>query len=72
MPAHVTPHIEQTNKVIAEPAAKIREAPPIRVTIGRVEVRAIMAPPASPRAVRRPRPALSLEDYLKQREGGKR
>jgi hypothetical protein len=71
-PAPLTPHIELTKRVASEPTAKIREAPLIRVTIGRVEVRAIMAPPPPPRAARRPRPALSLEDYLKQREGGKR
>ncbi len=69
--APLTPHIELTKRVASEPAAKIREAPPIRVTIGRVEVRAIMAPPAPSRAARRPRPALSLADYLNQSEGGK-
>lgn len=45
----------------------------IRVTIGRVEVRAIM-PPAPPTRAKPalPGPALSLEDYLKQRNEGKR
>jgi len=50
-----------------------RSSPPptIRVTIGRVEVRAIM-PPAPPTRTKpaRPGPALSLEDYLKQRNRG--
>jgi hypothetical protein len=49
-----------------------KPAPPIRVTIGRIEVRAIM--PAKESAVRtppnRPHPALSLDEYLKQRNGG--
>jgi len=48
--------------------------PIIRVTIGRVEVRATLSstqiPPAPPRSVHQA--GLSLEDYLKQREGGKR
>jgi hypothetical protein len=44
--------------------------PSVQVNIGRVEVRATFAPPS---AVRRPRPApaLSLDDYLKQRENGR-
>ena len=51
------------------------EAPTIRVTIGRIEVRAKQAAGqnVAPRAARaRPRPALSLDDYLKQRAGGRR
>ncbi len=48
-------------------------APTIRVTIGRIDVRAVTpAPPAAPAPMRTQRamPALSLEDYLKQRNGG--
>lgn len=42
--------------------------PTIRVSIGRVEVRAIMpAPPAPKVAPVRPHPTVSLNDYLKQR-----
>lgn len=46
--------------------------PTIRVTIGRVEVRAVMppAPQAKPRAMHAPK--LSLDDYLRTRNGGKR
>ena len=48
-------------------------APTIKITIGRVDVRAIMPAAPAPRpAPARPSPALSLEDYLKQREGGRR
>ncbi len=48
-------------------------APIVRVTIGRVEVRAHFPCAPSVPVARRPRPpALSLEDYLKQRSGGKR
>ena len=42
-------------------------APVIQVTIGRVEVRAVMAPPSPPRPA--PRPRLSLDDYLRQSRG---
>lgn len=42
-------------------------SPTIRVSIGRVEVRAIMPTPTPKAAPVRPRPAVSLNDYLKQR-----
>ncbi len=62
-----------------EPAAPPREpaAPPhpprITVTIGRVEVRAVPppSPPARPRPPS-PAPKLSLDEYLRRREGGTR
>lgn len=44
------------------------EPPVIHVTIGRVEVRAIM-PPATPKVAPPAAPKLSLEEYLKQRNG---
>jgi len=50
-------------------------APTIRVAIGRIEVCAIMPPPAAParqKTPARPGPLLSLDDYLKQRNGGQR
>ena len=52
----------------AEPAA-----PAIHVTIGRVEVRAVSAPaePARPRERKAP-PLLSLDQYLRQRNEGRR
>jgi hypothetical protein len=41
--------------------------PTIRVTIGRIEVRpAAPALPPAARPASRPRPALSLDDYLKR------
>jgi len=52
---------------ITEPAV----APTIRVTIGRIDVRAVMPTPGRPRS--KPaerRPALLLDEYLKQRSGG--
>lgn len=50
---------------------KSSSTPTIQVNIGRVDVRAIMPTPASPtrKAPARPSLALSLEDYLKQRNG---
>lgn len=54
-------------------ASPVSAAPIIRVTIGRVDVRAQFpaAPPAPTSRSQRPL-ALSLEDYSKQRAGGKR
>ena len=49
----------------------LTSAPVIRVTIGRVEVRAIQPPAAVPKA-KPASPKLSLEDYLGKREGGPR
>lgn len=48
--------------------------PSIKITIGRVDVRAVMTPaPANPRVVsNRSQQTLTLQDYLKQREQGKR
>lgn len=47
--------------------------PTIRVTIGRIEVRAVSTPPAqAPRQRRKSRPSLSLDDYLKQRASDQR
>ena len=56
------------------PKAMRKPAPTIQVTIGRIEVRAITlpAPPAPRFKPARPGPALSLDDYLKQRNEGKR
>ena len=47
-------------------------APTIRVTIGRVDVRAIVSPAPPSAKPPRPKPLLTLEDYLKQRNGGRR
>ena len=78
---HVMSHIDPIRPV--EPAAPVpavlpkamrKPAPTIQVTIGRIEVRAITlpAPPAPRFKPARPGPALSLDDYLKQRNEGKR
>jgi len=49
------------------------QQPTIQVTIGRVDVRAVMPAASQPRAERAPKaPELSLADYLAQRKGGSR
>lgn len=49
-------------------------APTIHVSIGRVEVRAVSAPAAGvrPRPASASTPAVSLDDYLRSRDGGRR
>jgi hypothetical protein len=47
-------------------------APTIRVTIGRVEVRAIHSPTPAPKPAKPAPPKLSLEEYLRKREGSSR
>jgi len=47
--------------------------PTIKVSIGRIEVRAVMEPvPTPPLRKVTVKPKLSLDDYLKQRDGGRR
>jgi hypothetical protein len=46
--------------------------PAINVTIGRVEIRATSAPPASQRPAPKSAKVLSLESYLRQRAKGDR
>ena len=77
VPERATPrHPSVANAVLPPPPLNQpveQPLPPIKINIGRVDVRAIMpaAPPPVSHAVR-PKPALSLESYLKQREEGKR
>ena len=44
-------------------------APTINVTIGRVEVRATQGPPPAPRRAETAAPRMSLDDYLRRRNG---
>lgn len=65
------PPQETSPMTLRESAAQTR-LPRITVTIGRVEVRATPpSPPPRPRS-QPPAPALSLDEYLKRRDGGKR
>jgi hypothetical protein len=79
-PAQRRPGLREDTGILREPVrispaisprtASTPTAPPrIEVNIGRVEVRAVYAPP-SPSPARKPAsPPVSLDDYLKQRDG---
>jgi hypothetical protein len=55
------------------PEPELSSSPIIRVTIGRIDVRAVSAPaPAAPRPAPKPASAQSLDAYLHERNGGSR
>lgn len=68
------PMAVKPSRVVAEASPAETPAPIVRVTIGRVEVRAVMPPPvAPPKAAAPPSSgAPSLDEYLKQRSGVRR
>jgi hypothetical protein len=73
------PSLLQNQQVITSQRlpAPVSEAasstPTIRVTIGRIDVRAVTPPAPPPRPKQaRPGPTLSLDDYARQRKGGER
>jgi hypothetical protein len=74
----VQPHISRPSAPAASTGFRRQSAstepPAIHVTIGRVEVRAILSQPEPPRRSAPPpaTPKISLEEYLKQRNGGTR
>lgn len=70
----ITSFREPPGPVSIEHAMAADAGPTIRVSIGRVEVRAIMPPaPSAPRTKPERRgPTLSLDEYLQQRHGGQR
>lgn len=58
---------EGLNSIVATPSS-----PTIQITIGRVDVKAVMAQPGAPRRLPDPPSSTpSLADYLKQRNGGR-
>ena len=70
-----------TERIFAEPAVEFKPSPrlsqaaspAVQVTIGRVEVRAMLPPAPAPRIVERKAPArLTLEQYLRARNEGRR
>jgi hypothetical protein len=66
--------VARESRTAAPRAEKIaEEAPTIRVTIGRLEVRAPSPPPRFSRKVAElRRPTLSLDEYLRHRDSGQR
>jgi hypothetical protein len=75
-PAPVPEPRERIGRVAGEQNPASAPAPAIHVSIGRVEVRAVAAPPTPAR--NRPAPAasaspgVSLDEYLRRRDGGRR
>lgn len=71
-PPAIQPQIVSWSESVASSVPTAKPKPPtIQVTIGRVEVRAIV-PPSPPRqSTKPPTPNLSLEDYLRSGNGGK-
>jgi hypothetical protein len=61
---NITRHEEPRASEPAQPA------PVIRVTIGRIEVRANLPNPATPPPAAPPAPKMSLDDYLRSQHGG--
>jgi hypothetical protein len=63
-------HADSTPRVpAAEQAPAIQAVPTIKVTIGRIEVRAVSPPQSPPQETALPAPKLSLDDYLKSLKG---
>jgi len=54
------------------PAPESAPAPVVQVTIGRIEVRAVTPPAPARQAPARTSPSLSLDEYLRRRNGGGR
>jgi hypothetical protein len=54
---------------LARPAEDARSPDEVQIHIGRIEVTAVQPPPAAPPPTRPRRGAMSLADYLKQRNG---
>lgn len=66
------PILEKQGRLSQAAAQPIPTQPTIRINIGRVEVRAVSDPArVTPKASVPPTPRLSLEDYLRSRNGGR-
>lgn len=68
-----SPPIIPTRRVIKQTAEAVETPQTISVTIGRIDVRAVFPQTPAPRVSRTEQPAaMSLDEYLKQRSGGRR
>lgn len=67
----VTPSVKSVAQNFIEGSDTPQPLPTIQVTIGRIEVRATPPPAPSPAKSRPASPTMSLEEYLRQRGGGK-
>ena len=67
-------HQQQVINDLPRQRDKQPSLPTIQITIGRIDVRAVGAVQTLPaqKSGKRPQPSLSLDDYLKQRNGGQR
>lgn len=78
-PTNITVQRNEFSAVTTTPAARVLKSvvaepspPSVQITIGRVDVRAVMAQPVAPRREHASQPQTpSLADYLKQRNGGR-
>ena len=72
----VEPRLTPASSAVRQTKPAVNQAAPgpvVRVSIGRIDVRAEIAPAAAARVpARTPAPALSLEAYRRQRDGGLR
>src|SRR5262249_52433275 len=69
-PRFAQPDPEQHRALPESPRSARAAAPEIHVKTGRIEVRALVPPPAAPRVpAPSPAPQVSLNDYLKQLRG---
>jgi len=70
LPVAIKPAISQ-EKMKTTKQAEPTEPPVIKVTIGRIEVRAVTPPaPVPPQRIKQTSPVISLDEYLRLRNGG--
>ena len=70
LPVAIKPAASQEKMQITKPSEPI-EPPVIKVTIGRIEVRAVTPPaPVPPQRIKQTSPVISLDEYLRLRNGG--
>jgi hypothetical protein len=71
-PASIRPRRTAESPDLPLRQASSNEPPAIHISIGRIEVRAVMPQKTTPKITSPSAAKLSLEDYLKQRNGGTR